>query len=219
MISGVAPHERAVQAMNSAKKHLGTPKGPKILHPAYTYPNENIGLATRCVPGKKENSAVFNHPVSWAILAELLLGRGDQAWEYYQQALPMNPVVDIDRYEVEPYVYAEYVTSPDHPTFGQASHTWLTGSATWMLRDVVDFMLGIRPTYAGLMIDPCPPSEFKKYSVRRKFRGAIYKIDVENPQGRNKGNLAITIDGKPAKSNIVPVFPAGEEHLIKVIIQ
>jgi len=203
VISGVAESDRAIQCMDSVKKHLDTPKGPKILHPAYTKINPNIGLATRCVPGKKENGAVFNHPVSWAILAECLLGRGDRAFEIYQQALPMNPVIDIDRYQVEPYVYAEYVTSPDHPTYGQASHSWLTGSSTWMLRDGIDYLLGVRPTYRGLLIDPCIPQSWKSFNVTRKFRGRTYHIEVLNPNGVNQGVKEMAIEGKKIEGNLI----------------
>ncbi|MCX7624905.1 MAG: hypothetical protein N2Z21_01615, partial [Candidatus Sumerlaeaceae bacterium] len=184
---------------------LDTPKGPKILHPPFRTVNPNIGLATRCVPGKKENGAVFNHPVSWAVLAEALLGHGDQAYEYYRKALPMNPVVDIDRYETEPYVYSEYVTSPDHPTFGQASHAWLTGSSTWMLRDVVDYILGVRPTYEGLIIDPCIPKKWKHYRIRRRFRGKIYDVTVRNPKGVEKGVKKIFVDGQPLEGNLIRI--------------
>jgi cellobiose phosphorylase len=209
VMSGVAPRERALKAMAAAKKYLDTPKGPKLLHPPFRTVNPNIGLATRCVPGKKENGAVFNHPVSWAVLAEALLGHGDQAYEYYRKALPMNPVVDIDRYETEPYVYSEYVTSPDHPTFGQASHSWLTGSATWMLRDVVDHLLGVRPTYEGLVIDPCVPKKWKQFRIRRRFRGKIYDVTVRNPKGVEKGVKKILVDGQPLEGNLIAV-PAGE---------
>ncbi len=218
VISGVAPEKRALKAMDSVAEILATPKGPKILHPAYTKPDPTIGLATRCVPGKKENGAVFNHPVAWAIIAELILGRAEQAWTYYKQALPMNPAVDIDRYEVEPYVYAEYVTSPDHPTFGQASHTWLTGSAAWMLRGFVDYLLGVRPVYAGLLIDPCLPAEFRKYSVKRGFRNAVYNISVQNLDGVSKGKTSITVDEKKINSSILPVFEDGAVHEVKVSI-
>jgi len=216
VISGVAPKERAIKAMDSVAKMLSTPKGPKILHPAYTKPDPNIGLITRCVPGKKENGAVFNHPVAWAIIAELILGRGEQAWRYYQQSLPMNPVIEIDRYEVEPYVYAEYVTSPDHPTYGQASHSWLTGSAVWMLHGFVGYLLGVRAEFDGLVIDPCLPSEFRHYVVRRRFRDAEYEISVENPDGVSKGKLSISVDGKDYKSNILPVFKDGKKHIVHV---
>jgi len=218
VISGVAEGERAQSAMASAGRLCKTPKGPKILHPAYTQVNGNIGLATRCVPGKKENGAVFNHPVSWAYLAELLLKHADTAFQYYKQALPINPVVDIDRYEMEPYVYSEYVTSPDHPTFGQASHAWLTGSSVWMLRNTMDYLLGIRPTYDGLVIDPCIPAQWKSYHVARRFRGCIYDIEIENPGGVSCGVKSITLDGRPLAGNIIPPQTDGKKHKVKVIL-
>ncbi|GAB4318450.1 MAG: glycosyl transferase [Candidatus Sumerlaeia bacterium] len=203
VISGVARGQRAVQCMDSVREHLETPKGPKILHPAYTVVNPNIGLATRCVPGKKENGAVFNHPVSWAVLAECVLGRGERAFEIYRKALPMNPVVGIDRYEVEPYVYAEYVTSPDHPTFGQASHSWLTGSSTWMLRGALDWILGVRPDYDGLIIDPCIPPAWREYKVRRRFRGKRYAVTVKNPGGVGCGVDRILVLGHEWEGNLL----------------
>jgi len=218
IIGGVADKERGIMAMSSVKKHLDTPKGPKLLHPAFTKINPNIGLATRCVPGKKENGAVFNHGVSWAILAECLLGRGDIAYEYYRKALPMNPVIDIDRYEVEPYVYAEYVTSPDHPTFGQASHSWLTGTAVWMLRNGIDYILGAQPTYDGLKINPCIPSSWKKYKITRKFRGDIYDITVKNPKGVCRGVKSIKVDGKKIKGDILPLFRDKQVHKVDVVM-
>ena len=203
VISGVAEGERAKRCMDSVREHLETPKGPKILHPPYTKIDPNIGLATRCVPGKKENGAVFNHPVSWAILAECLLGRAERAFEIYKKALPMNPVIDAERYEVEPYVYAEYVTSPDHPTFGQASHSWLTGSATWMLRDVTDYILGVRPTYKGLMIDPCIPGNWPEFKMQRRFRGKTYLIHVQNASGQNKGVKKMFVNGRLIEGNVI----------------
>jgi len=227
VISGVAQGERAQKCLDAVVAHLETPKGPKILHPAYTKINDNIGLATRCVPGKKENGAVFNHPVSWAVLAECVYGRGDRAFEIYKKALPMNPVIDIDRYEVEPYVYAEYVTSPDHPTYGQASHSWLTGSSTWMLRDATDHICGIRPTYHGLLVDPCIPKEWKSYRVRRKYRGTTYNFSIENPHGLSKGRVEIEIDGTALNGPLIDLrdksvakLLAGKESVkVKCVLQ
>lgn len=218
VIGGVADKDRAEQAMASAARYCSTPKGPKILHPPYTKVDQNIGLATRCVPGKKENGAVFNHAASWAILAELILKHAEQAYKYYRQTLPMNPVVEIDRYEVEPYVYAEYVTSPDHPTFGQASHSWLTGSSVWMLRNALDYILGVRPTYEGLLIDPCIPSDWKKYKVIRRFRDAIYELTFENPESGTGKVKTITIDGKTIKGNILPVKNDRSTYNVRVIL-
>ncbi len=203
VMSGVAPPERAEQSMECAYNMCNTPKGPQMLYPAFRTIDPNIGLATRCVWGKKENGAIFNHPVSWAVLAEAMLGHGDRAFEYYKKALPMNGIVSIDRYEVEPYVYSEYVTSPEHETFGQASHAWLTGSSTWMLRDGVDYILGVRPDYDGLIIDPCIPSTWKSYQITRKFRGKKYVITVKNPDGVNKGVKELRVNGKLVKGNLI----------------
>lgn len=219
VISGIADRDRSIKAMDSVRKHLDTPKGPKILHPAFTKVNPNIGLATRCVPGKKENGAVFNHPVSWAILAECLLNRNEIAYEYYRKALPMNPVIDMNRYEVEPYVYAEYVTSPDHETFGQASHSWLTGSSTWMLRDVTDYILGIQPTYDGLKIAPNIPAKWAKYRVKRCFRGVHFDIEVKRESKDGKGVRELIVDGARVKGDVVKCPDNGSRTCqVKVII-
>ena len=209
VISGIAPEDRARAAMNSAYHMLNTPRGPKILAPAYTKVDQGVGLATRCVPGKKENGAIFNHVAAWAILAECLLGNGDRAYEYYRKTVPVNQASDPDIYRMEPYVYSEYVTSPDHPTFGEASHSWLTGSGVWMLRDGLDYILGVRPTYDGLFLDPCIPGTWDGFSITRKFRGATYETEVENPSHVQHGVARIEVDGKPIKGRVLPVFNRG----------
>lgn len=214
VISGVAPDQRALQCLEAVRLHLDTPKGPKILHPPYRTINPRIGLATRCVAGKKENGSVFNHAVSWAILAECLLGRAERAFDLYKRALPMNPVVDIDRYEVEPYVYAEYVTSPDHPTCGQASHSWLTGSSAWMFRDVLDYILGVRPTYPGLLIDPCVPAAWTSFRVQRRFRGHLFDIEVSNPEHVNRGVVEVAVAGERLAGDLIDL---GDERVAEAL--
>ncbi len=216
IISGVADKQRSEKLLNSVRHYLDTPKGVKILHPAFTKVDTAIGLATRCVPGKKENASVFNHASSWLVLAELMMGHGDRAWEVYQRMLPPVVGADSDVYTTEPYVYSEYVTSPDHETFGQASHSWLTGSAVWMYRNATDWMIGLRPTYEGLLVDPCVPGEWKSFSAARKFRGVTYRIRFENPFGENKGVREIWIDGKKAAGTILPLKK--KEYNVKVIL-
>ncbi len=215
VISGVAEGDRARTCMESVQKHLETPKGPKIVDPAYRKIDDNVGLATRCVPGKKENGAVFNHPVSWSILAETINKNAERAFEIYKKALPMNPEIDIERYEVEPYVYAEYVTSPDHPTYGQASHSWLTGSSTWMLRDGIDAILGIKPNYNGLEISPCIPAEWPRYSITRNYRGKTYQITVRNPDGLSGGVKKIFLDGNEISGNFINLEAEEIQEIIK----
>jgi len=218
VISGTAPPYRANIAMDSAYRLLNTARGPKILAPSYTKVDSGIGLATRCVPGKKENGAIFNHVAAWAILAEALLGNGDWAYEYYRKTIPMLQAADPDVYKMEPYVYCEYVTSPDHPTFGQGSHSWLTGSAVWMLRAGLDYILGIRPTYDGLLIDPSIPHEWDGYRIIRRFRGAIYEIEVRNPKHVQHGVTSIELNGRPVEGRNLPVLPAGAVGQVNVTL-
>jgi len=195
--------------MDSVYKHLNTPRGPKILHPAYTKVDPGVGLATRCVPGKKENGAIFNHPAAWAIMAECLLGNGNRAFEYFRKTMPINQAHDPDVYRMEPYVYAEYVTSPDHPTFGEASHSWLTGSGVWMYRDGLDFILGLRPTYDGLLLDPTIPRDWDGYRITRSFRGSVYRIAVANPDHLEHGVKEIEVDGVLISGQVLPLFSGG----------
>lgn len=216
VISGVAPPARAQQCLEAVRTYLDTPKGPKIVHPPYRTINPRVGLATRCAAGKKENGSVFNHAVSWAIMAECLVGRAERAFDLYKRALPMNPVVAQDLYEVEPYVYAEYVTSPDHTTCGQASHSWLTGSSAWMLRDVLDYLLGVRPTYEGLVIDPCIPAQWDGYRVQRRFRGRLFEIAVHNLHHVTRGVALMEVAGHPVKGTLIPFAGVMEQLLSKM---
>jgi cellobiose phosphorylase len=210
-ISGVAEGERARQAMASADELLITSRGPKILSPSYTQVDPGIGLATRCVPGKKENGAIFNHVAAWAVLGNCVIGEGNRAYSYYRKCMPMvQSDPDPDLYKMEPYVYSEYVTSDDHPTFGQASHSWLTGSGVWMFRDGLDWILGVRPTYDGLIIDPCIPDKWDGFRVVRRFRGATYEIEVKNPKHVQHGVERLEVDGRRIEGNKLPVAEAGE---------
>jgi cellobiose phosphorylase len=194
---------RLITALDSAKKYLDSNIGPKICAPAFREIDKNIGLITRCVAGKKENAAVFNHPTAWLIQAECLMGRGNQAFEYFKKLLPNR--IDSDIYYAEPYVYSQYITSDEHPTAGKASHSWQTGTAAWMYRVSFDNMLGVRPTYSGLMIDPVIPSSWKSFKVERIFRGTKYIIEVENPGGVEQGIKSVVADGVQIEGNILPV--------------
>jgi cellobiose phosphorylase len=209
VISGVADGERARLAMASADRLLTTSRGPKILSPSYTQVDPGVGLATRCVPGKKENGAIFNHVAAWAILGNAVLGEGDRAYDYYRRTLPMVQAHDPDVYKMEPYVYSEYVTSDDHPTFGQASHSWLTGSGVWMFRDALDYILGVRPTYDGLLVDPCIPAAWDGFKVERRFRQATYRIEVRNPEHVQQGVARLEVDGDAVQGKVVPQAEAG----------
>ena len=126
----------------------------------------------------------------------------------------MNQAYDPDLYKMEPYVYSEYVTSPDHPTFGEASHSWLTGSGVWMYRGGLDYILGVRPMYDGLLIDPSIPASWDGFKVSRRFRGATYEIEVKNPNHTQHGVGTLEVDGKVISGNVMPIFTEGTHKVI-----
>jgi cellobiose phosphorylase len=203
VIADLPDRNRLISALDSVKKHLDSGYGPKICAPSYREIDPNIGLITRCVPGKKENGAVFCHPATWLIQAECLIGRGGRAFEYFKKLLPDR--VDPDIFKAEPYVYSQYITSDEHSFPGKASHSWQTGTAAWMYRISFDYILGIRSTYDGLIIDPSIPPEWKYFKVERIFRDTRYKIEVQNPGASEHGVRNIIIDGKEIKGNIIPI--------------
>jgi cellobiose phosphorylase len=203
VIACLQDKSRLLQSLESARKLLGSEHGPKKCAPAYRAIDPSIGLVTRCVPGKKENAAVFNHAASWLVMAECLMRRGNRAYEYFKTLLPFRN--DQDIYQAEPYVYSQYITSDEHSMPGKASHSWQTGTAAWMNRITFDYMLGIRSTYNGLLIDPAIPSAWKSFKVEREFRGTRYLIDVENPDGVEHGVGTVWVDGKKIQGNVIPV--------------
>ena len=207
VIAGLPDRARLTRAMASLRERLGTPYGPKICAPAFREIDPTIGLITRCVWGKKENGAVFCHPAAWVIQAWCLLGSGEQAFEEFKKLLPGR--IDQATFSAEPYVYSQYITSDEHETAGRASHSWQTGTAAWMYRVAYDHILGIRPSYGGLAVDPVIPGGWKGFRAERVFRGARYLIEVENPDGVSSGVLSLTVDGRPVEGPVIAPRPPG----------
>ncbi|NUN71388.1 MAG: glycosyl transferase family 36, partial [Bacteroidetes bacterium] len=203
VISGIAPKERGTMALASTMKHLGTPYGIQIVWPSYTEVEDTIGLISRCVPGKKENGAVFNHASSWFILASIMNGDVETAFDIYTKMLPLNSSANIDVYETEPYVFAEYLTSPDHPTENQASHSWLTGTAVWMYRIALDHILGFRTGLKGITFAPNIPARWGSFRAERIFRGIRFIVTVSNPDGVNSSIARILVDGKEVNTPFI----------------
>lgn len=208
VISGLAPKDRADRALASARMHLATPYGMKICWPAYREVEDTVGLISRCVPGKKENGAVFNHASAWYILAAIQNGDVEHALDIYLKMLPLNSSADIDRYEVEPYVFAEYVTSPEHETENQASHSWLTGSAVWMYRIALDYILGFRTSLEGITIAPHVPASWSQFAAERTFRGKKIILTVTNPDGVNSSIRVMRVNGRDQTERLIRVEPS-----------
>jgi len=146
------------------------------------------------------------------------LGRGERAYQYYQQINPAAKNECIDVYECEPYVYPQNILGDEHPQFGLARNAWLTGTSSWAYQAGLKYILGVRPEFNGLRIDPCIPSGWPGFSFRRRFRGSVYHISVANPQGVSKGVAEIRVDGEPIEGTLVPLFEEGGEHSVDVIL-
>ena len=148
------------------------------------------------------------------IIGETVLGRGDYAWDYYRKICPSYTEFRSDLHKVEPYVYSQMVAGKDAARPGEAKNSWLTGTAAWNWYAITQYILGIKPSYDGLEIDPCICSEWKEYTVRRRFRGATYEITVKNPEGICKGVREILFDGQPLEGNVVPHTPGAHTVVV-----
>jgi cellobiose phosphorylase len=204
--------------MDSVERYLDTEYGPALFLPAYSEPNPKIGIITRFAPGTKENGTIFNHPVSWAVMSECILGRGDRAYDMWKRSSFITRGENPDVYKVEPYIYAEYVHGPDSVTFGQGEFTWMTGTAAWMWKVSLEWIMGVRPELDGLLIDPCIPSHWDGFSVKRHFRSAEYLFTVENSDHVSKGLRKVTVDGREHPGNLIPPFRDGREHNVHVVM-
>lgn len=218
VISGFASPEQARKAMDSVYRMLNTEYGIKVSTPGFNGYDPKYGGITTYPPGAKENAGIFVHPNPWAIIAEAMLRNGDRAYQYYAQVNPAARNDRIEVYECEPYVYAQNVLSDAHPQFGLARNSWLTGSASWCYQAATQWILGIRPEYGGLRIDPCIPAGWKGFSVVRRFRGRVYRIEVRNPHGVCRGVARMVVDGEVVEGNLVPVGLEERECRVEVVL-
>jgi cellobiose phosphorylase len=214
---GLATGE-AQKALDAVKEFLDTPYGLVLLNPAYTRYYVNLGEISTYPPGFKENAGIFCHNNPWIMIAETVLGRGERAFEYYKKIAPAYREDASELYKMEPYVYAQMVAGKDTPRHGQAKNSWLTGTAAWNFLAMTQWILGIRPEFNGLVVDPCIPPEWDGFEVRRIYRGSIYNIHVSNPQKVAKGVKRVTVDGAPMSGNVLPIFGDGKEHGVEVIM-
>lgn len=216
VLSGAAPYDKAIKAMDSVDKYLYTPYGIMLNAPSYTVPDDDIGFVTRVYPGLKENGAVFSHPNPWAWAAECKLGRGDRAMKFYNALCPYFQNDKIEIREAEPYSYCQFIMGKDHTAHGRARHPFMTGSGGWSYFSATRYILGMRPQFDELLIDPCVPADWKEFSMSRVWRGAKFEISVVNPDGVMKGVKELYLDG--AKVDKIPVQAAGSKHEVKVVM-
>ncbi|MDR3013029.1 MAG: hypothetical protein LBU70_07450 [Chitinispirillales bacterium] len=209
----------AAKAIESARKYLDSEHGLVLVNPAYTKYHVNIGEITSYPPGYKENAGIFCHNNPWIIIAETILGQGEHAFEHYTK---ITPAYREEKYSelhrMEPYVYPQMIAGKDAKRHGEAKNSWLTGTAAWNFVTISQWILGVRPDYDGLIIDPCIPASWKGFTAVRKYRGATYNITVKNESGVCKGVKSLTVDGKAVDGNIIPAFTDGGAHEVVVVM-
>jgi len=214
VMSGFAEGEKRDTALNSLNKKLNTKYGIKLSTPGYNGYDEELGGVSSYPPGAKENGGIFLHSNPWVMIAETINGNGNRAFQYYNQINPAakNDIIDI--FESEPYCYPQNILGDEHKQFGMGRNAWLSGTSSWTYVAGTQFIIGVRPAFDGLIIDPCIPNVWDSFKVIRKFRGATYNIEVLNPNNVSKGVVAMVADGKEVEGNKAPVFMSGEHTVV-----
>ena len=206
------------KALDAVKDHLDCDYGIVLNSPAYSKYYIEYGEISTYPAGYKENGGVFCHNNPWIMIGETLIGRGDQAYEYYKKIAPSFLEEISELHKVEPYVYCQMIAGKEAAIPGEGKNSWLSGTASWNFYAITQYILGIRPDYDSLIIDPCIPKDWKSYKITRKFRGTTYRIEVSNPNGVSKGIKQILLNGKEIQSNNLPVISSVRDQQVKVIM-
>ena len=219
VMAGVGLNDgRAKKALHSVKKRLDCDYGIVLLNPAFTKYHIEYGEISTYPAGYKENAGIFCHNNPWIMIAETMLGNGDQAFEYYRKIAPCYLEDISELHKMEPYVYPQMIAGKDAFVPGEAKNSWLSGTASWVFYAISQFILGIRPGYDGLIVDPCIPKEWEGFTVTREFRGSEYRIVVSNPDRVSRGVKRLSVDGNILAGNVVPLFRAGSKHEVEVLM-
>jgi cellobiose phosphorylase len=205
VISGHTSKEQSEKLMNVVKRRLSTDYGLMINDPPVEKTDPHVIKSRLFNKGMKENASIFQHTQSWAIIAEALIGRGNQAYEYYRKFMPSAYNLRAELRQTEPYVYAQFTCSKYSPRYGSSRLPWLSGTASWAYYTAAQYILGIQPDYYGLKMDPCIPSGWKEIKINRKFRNKNFNITIRNKNGSQKGIIKIILNGNAVEGNLIPL--------------
>ncbi len=206
------------KALDSVAERLACEHGIVLNNPAFTKYVIEYGEISTYPAGYKENAGIFCHNNPWVIIGETKLGRGDKALDYWKRIAPAFREEKSELHKMEPYVYSQMIAGKDAFKPGEAKNSWLTGTAAWNWAAISQDILGIKPGYDGLIIDPCVPKDWNKYKVTREYRGAIYNITIKNPSGVCKGVSSLAVNGEPVQGNVVPIQAADSVNDVDVIL-
>jgi cellobiose phosphorylase len=219
VLAGVGVDDgRAERALASVRTRLATRHGIVLHQPAFSRYRVELGEITSYPPGYKENAGVFCHTNPWIVIAEAIVGNGDAAFDYQARINPSarEPISEVHR--CEPYVYAQMIAGPDAQTFGEAKNSWLTGAAAWSYVATTQWILGIRPDFDGLRIDPVLPAAWSGFHAVRRFRGAVYDITVRKTVGAQGRVRRLTVDDEPVEGNLIaPARPGTTVRVVAVV--
>lgn len=205
VLSGAATPEQQKLCLESVKEKLATPYGLMLCAPPFVHADREIMSSVVFLPGIKENAGIFNHTQGWGVIAEIMNGNGDRAYEYCKAALPAAYNDKAEVRQSEPYVIGQTTYSTYSKRPGNTRVSWLSGGATWNYYSITQYMLGIRPQYDGLLIDPCVKHDWDSFSVERRWRNMNISIEVKNPSRVCRGIESLEVDGKKLDSVLVPV--------------
>ncbi|MEO0629390.1 MAG: hypothetical protein AAFY46_01515, partial [Planctomycetota bacterium] len=177
--------------------------GPLLLAPAYSVPDREVGYITRYTPGSRENGGVYMHAAVWALAAACKQKDQAAATSIWRSFSPPIRGEDSDAYRAEPYVTPGNIDGPDSATPGAAGWTWYTGSAAWLHYVSLTHVLGVRPVFGGLMIDPCPIDGMGGVSVERTWRGRTIRVSFDASQFTPNGKVQLTLNGTPHAGNTI----------------
>ena len=223
IISGAAEPGRAARAMSAVDQQLIRSADGLILllTPPFDKTTHDPGYIKGYVPGIRENGGQYTHAATWTAIAFAELGNGDKANELFRFMNPINRTssrANVQRYKVEPYVVSGDIYA-EPPHVGRGGWTWYTGSAGWLYRAGMEWILGFRVRGMILSIDPCIPRNWPGYSIDFRYHSAIYKIKVENPSNVARGVALTELDGKllPGSASI-PLADDGAVHNIRIVL-
>ena len=218
VLSNIADDERKQKCLDAVDKYLDSEYGPLTLYPTYTSFNNRIGRLTSFIPGIWENGTPYCHGGTFKVVADCLEGRGDAAYRTITKILPDSDTNPSDHSGCEPYVVTNMFFGPDNPRKGETLFAWVTGTAGWMFRAIVQYMAGFHPSYDSFTVSPCIPSQWKNVTLTRKFRNDTYKLTIKNENGAQSVVKSVIVDGNAIDGNTVALFGDGKTHTVEVIM-
>ena len=214
------------KTLKAIDENLNCEFGLVLNYPAFTKYHVQYGEISTYPQGYKENGGIFTHNNAWIICAAAYAGKGDQAFKYYSEIAPSYTEETSDIHKTEPYVYGQMIGGKEAGSdignggknYGQGKNSWLTGTAAWNMVAISQYILGIKPDFDGLMINPSIPSSWDGFKATRLFRGAKYNITIKNPNHVCKGVKSLVVDGKAIDGCIVPFVEGKKEVNVEITL-